>query len=323
MVNIIETAKAVALYLIVSAAVTQAQAQSSAIECAYDHSTRYVLDYSQILPVSAFFNSLPEQTQKDPSKKITSELGRIKLTTRYFDTPDLRLLENGSEISFRTNHNLPVYRQEKEVITIAQGGVFQSFNPKNYKQKVTSEDSHPLIGRIQRKYRPEVLARITQLGIDNPLQLQEVLLVDTEVVTHQLRFFGNPITAISIKSHAISNFGVPTRLTIFEIERINQRSQLEEAERKQLANLLCTIEQQLKDTVPGLDRSTASELQIFIQAALHKLPLYNHFRVNPLYFKLGQIAILATIGFLLLYLIQERHHPIRQHWQCLTSRPRL
>ena len=302
---------------------TSAQTEIDTGACGYGDASLYILEYDQILPASIFFKSLQTLLPADPEKKLTSISGQLELTTTFFDTNNRAALNNNAQISLTTNHRLPGYRENRESVTVKKGEKSLSYTTKNYTQKENSDDKHKLIGRISRKQRPDFYRELQNAGINNPLEVREVLRVETDSVTRQYQFLGDPVATVSIKSHEISNFGLPTRLSTFEIRRIGKARNLSQIEEKTLNSRLCAIEQEIKKQIPGIRKITTGEYQLYTEKAQETLPTHLLFSSTPWLFKLGQIVILSIIGFLLIYLINGRHQANRQHRVTTTHRSLL
>lgn len=313
--------------LLAIAAPLQAQEsqQQAILSCGNFEDKYYFLDHHNIIQASTFFQTLSIDGLEDKSQKLSSTIGRLNLSTQYFDTANLTLLKQHTGISQITNTNLPKYRPKREQIIWEASNQKRPIKVKNYNRKVDQYDKHPLLGKVRRKDRAPLIKELAELGISNPQELNKQLDIKTQIVTRQFRLYGEPVAEISIKNHEIENFGIPTRVTEFAIEKVYspKKSILKAEEKKEISKLLCEIDSHLNDQVKGLQSKPNIGYPDLYSESIKKLPARHFFKTIPVAFKLGQALILSILGFLLITLIKGRYTKTSNEKKTQTVRSRL
>lgn len=241
----------------------------------------------------------------------------------YFDTPDLKLLsqKNGIRHRVRTNLTNPEdVKNERELVQIKLSGVTADvLDREEYKYPVkiaaninTAEESHPLLGLVDKDFRQQFKDRVISLGLE-PMSLQPILTVNDHRHRVYILYDKKPYTSISLDEASANVWWVKINFT--EIEPEISEIALTGADEKTKAELQSVngkIIEELKAKLPYLKSDLTPKYNKSFDRLEEKLPdlrflvKYDLQSQNVLY-SIASLAGLAALAVILgLYFLIKR-----------------
>src|SRR3989338_80358 len=241
----------------------------------------------------------------------------------YFDTPDLKLLSQKSGIRYRVRPNLTNpedVKNNRELVQIKLNNISANeIQRGEYKYPVkragninTAEESHPLLGLIDKDFRQEFKDKVSSLGLD-PMSLRPILTVDDHRRRVYILYDKKPSISISLDEAKSRVWG--QEISFAEIEPEISEIILTEADEKtkaELRNIINKIIGVLKAKLPYLKTDLTPKYNKSFDLLEEKLPYlralvkYDLQSQNALY-SVVSLAVLAILALVLgLYFLIKR-----------------
>jgi hypothetical protein len=272
----------------------------------------YQVDVADVEAVSRYYNTLSEDhfSKIDSFKAIK---GKRKRTETFYDTRELMFLQNNIELLHIVETKLPLYREDRERVVYKNNNqanpFLKQYEVKRYNKRNTPLDKHPLLGKVKRKERPDLLALLSEQNKTTPLEIAQKLKVEHQEVVYLITHYGKPYAEINMDQIHIANFGVPNTNTLLKYHVYpDHMDDLNQQERDELYNAFCSARRVFEDRFPHLTPISRFGYAEYNAMATGMLPGRIFFQRHSWLFKLGQIFILTICGFLVIYLILGRYH---------------
>ena len=272
----------------------------------------YLIGVESIAAISEFFFSIPSTYRLSEDSSFIVHYGRKNRLQTYFDDNDLSLLNQQRELSLTLNQDMPKYKREREVVFYKDNSTtpaqVTNYEARRYNKKISPLDKHVILGRIQRRLRPLLIAKLESLPGVSVNNIGVGLKIEHRESVLMYRHYGNNYGAVTLDRFHLSNYGVPNTFSLlrFEIDASMQQ-QLQQHERDELYQVFCRASQGFQQRYPQLQLSRQFGYAEFHQLAETLLPTRMLFAKYPILYKVGQIIILALIGALFLCLFLGRY----------------
>lgn len=232
------------------------------------------------------------------------------IENRYFDTPDFDLLNQGVELAVHTRLDLSKYVEGRRFVILRRADptngkpALSQFLTREYSRKVTSLDKHSLIGMIKRSERNRLLNQLNDAGLSEITALQDVITTLDDNLSMVIRGPLSAYAAVTLVQSRVSVNGLSKNTFTTRVERFgNTEPKLNTDEERQLEKLLTTVNCALSNILAGQQPSQWIGYRYYSTVAESVFPHYQFFRKHPSLFRLGQAALIAFFGFLVLFLI--------------------
>lgn len=267
----------------------------------------YFVSLDEIPLVSEYFKGLPE-VLFDDLEGFTLSMGTRHRRDTYFDFDSEELLHAGKELFFRENLYLPRYRDDREQVVFVDRDESirrHVYKVKKYKKNISPLDKHPLVGRVRRKDRPMLRESLGDTSLGNAmLDLKAQLTVLHQERSYIFTHLGEEYGSIVLDHVSMRVFGLEHSAVVLRFSLKGQVSSPED--RQLLEEYFCRVQQALEQR---LGRSWNGEYigyKEYRAMADGVLPNRRWMMNHPWVYKLGQVLILAVMGFLILYLLIRR-----------------
>ncbi|MCU7929233.1 MAG: hypothetical protein KZQ90_00390 [Candidatus Thiodiazotropha sp. (ex Codakia rugifera)] len=272
----------------------------------------YKMEVKDVEEVSRYFQGFSENYFKGV-ESFSGIVGRRHRVETFFDTGDLQLLNNNLELSHIVDKNLPFYKEERENVFFRSGydshQANYRFDVKRYNKRINSLDKHPLYGRVKRKDRG-MLTELIRKNVDiTPETLVPNLKIDHREVVFLVTHFGKAYAEMTLDNYNIDSFGVAnTSMLLKFILYPQNQDDLTIRERNELNGIFCKALYDFRNRFPNSEQLSWFGYAGYQDEAEKLLPDRLIYKKYPLLFQVGQIGILSSIGFLIIYIIVGRVH---------------
>ncbi|MGK0296865.1 MAG: hypothetical protein ACI9XC_000464 [Gammaproteobacteria bacterium] len=273
--------------------------------------TYYLIDTSDFYSASYFYQEITRINSRKETNFGTL-IGESDRTIIYYDFDDLDLLHAGNELVSILNNNFPDYIPEREQILYIDTRItpakITKFETKNYNNKFTLLDKHPLFSRIKRKQRSILINQLESISKSPPDSISQSLKIKLSDNIYFMELYGVSYGSITMSRFHISNYSVPNTFLLMKLEISHDlKDNLTTEEYSSLNTFFCQIENKFKIKFPYTKSVPWFSYDEYNQLAMDNLPSRDLFRKYPRIFTIGQIIILSLLGFLFMYLIIGRY----------------
>ncbi len=267
----------------------------------------YLVSLDEIPLVSAYFRELPETVFED-FEGFTLSVGKRQRRDIYYDYDSEDLLHAGKELFFRENLYLPRYRDDREQVVFVDRDESirrHVYQVKKYKKNISPLDKHPLIGRVRRKDRPILQESLGNISLGNAMiDLQAQLTVVHQERSYIFTHLGEEYGSIVLDHVSMRVFGLEHSAVVLQCSLKPEVSSPEDGQL--LEAYFCRAQQALEQRLGRRWNGEYIGYKEYHAMADGVLPNRRWMMNHPWIYKLGQVLILAVMGFLVLYLLIRR-----------------
>ena len=273
--------------------------------------TYYFVESPSIEKVSEYYQHIASKVDFLGGVIIKTKVGNRNFKETFYDDEALSLLSVNKALFMSEYYNLPDYRMgSKQVFLIDSSAPnpVQKYEIKEYNKKTSPLDKHELFGRIKRKQRSLLIDQF-KADLKFPIvSITKNFVVDRQQTVRLYQIWGKSYGEISLESFQILGPWLPKTFTLLSFKVYEDaKDGLSNREFNFINKMFCEENNKLALLVPEISPLKEFGYSQYNQLANRLFPMRHFFNRNLLLFHLGQVLVLALIGFLLIYLLLGRY----------------
>jgi len=223
----------------------------------------------------------------------------------YFDTPELTFLNQNQQLKYQAKEDIRKKKVKKEYIKkekvkfdesidYLKNKQIQTYKAKHYKNSISIEEKHPLLGLVKRTERKAFIEQLQSDGITNPMRIKYIFQSSKNI--HRYTLYNEENLLFSIEINYIETTLIKAKLAFlfvkfeFDTAKINNLNEHEVIE-------LEKIVKKINDSMPELAE------KVSIETTEYKF-IFNKMKDDIMLFSLNlKYPIIIKMLYTLLYIL--------------------
>jgi len=229
------------------------------------------------------------------AKGFKMEFKSERLVSIYFDTPELTFLNQNQHLKYQAKEYINKKKVKfDESIDYLKNKQIQTYKAKHYRNSISIEEKHPLLGLVKRTERKAFIAQLQSDGITHPMRMKYIFQSSKNI--HRYTLYNEKELLFSIEINYVETTLIKAKLALlfvkfeFDTAKINNLKEHEVIGLEQIVK-------KINDSMPELTE------KVSIETTEYKF-IFNKMKDDIMLFSLNlKYPIIIKILYTLLYIL--------------------